>query len=63
MAGEPGFRKLILLCALGLVAGVVVTFVVRALFPEAEIFYMTAGAVVTVLIAVPPVVAYFQKRM
>lgn len=63
MANEQGFRKLILLCIAGLVAGLIVTFILRAMFPAAEIFYMTAGAVVTTLIMVPPLVSYFQKRM
>lgn len=63
MAGERGFRKLMLLCISGLVAGIIVTFILRAIFPEAELFYMTAGAVVAVLIVVPPLVTYFQKRM
>lgn len=63
MAGEQGFPKLMLLCVSGLVAGIVVAFVLRAIFPEAEILYMSAGAAVTVLIAMPPLITYFQKRM
>jgi hypothetical protein len=63
MAGERGFRKLMLLCISGLAAGIIVTFILRAIFPEAEILYMAAGAIVTVLIAVPPLITYFQKRM
>jgi hypothetical protein len=63
MADERGFRKLILLCIAGLVAGLVVTFILRAIFPEAEILYMTAGAAVTTVVAVPPLARYFQKRM
>jgi hypothetical protein len=62
MADERGFRKLILLCIAGLVAGLVVTFILRAIFPEAEILYMT-GAAVTTVVAVPPLARYFQKRM
>lgn len=63
MAGEPGFPKLLLLCISGLVAGIFVSFGLRALFPEAEILNITAGAAVTILISVPPLISYFQKRM
>ncbi|MFF2347629.1 hypothetical protein [Pseudarthrobacter sp. NPDC058119] len=63
MADERGFRKLILLCITGLVAGLVVTFILRAIFPEAEILYIAAGAAVTAAIAVPPLARYFQKWM
>ncbi|WP_211482580.1 hypothetical protein [Arthrobacter sp. OV608] len=63
MAGEQRFPKLILLCVSGLVAGIIVTFVLRAIFPEAEILYMAAGAAVTTAITVPPLISYFQKRM
>ena len=63
MANDSGFGKMILICASGLIAGIVVIFLLRALFPGAGLVPQTVGIVVAVAIAVPPLAAYFKKRM
>ncbi|MBT2595980.1 hypothetical protein [Arthrobacter sp. ISL-72] len=63
MANEIGFRKVMLICGSGLLVGIVAALLLAALLPQTSLLPMVVGIIITVVIAVPALTAYFKRRM